>query len=167
MGRTAVTGTVLAVLAVLVAVAGCAGTDDPPVPVIEDARDPAAVAVCDLLGDGDRAALGLGVGAADTAAEGPRCRWTGAGTALEVTVFAADDALGVLATNSEPTTTRVRLAGFPALETFTAGGEFCQYDVAVAADRVVLAALEGGEPDACTALQALLPGVLAGLPPRS
>ncbi len=163
MARTAVTGLALAAL---VAAAGCAGPDDAPVPVIEDARDPAAVAVCELLSADGRAALGLDTGVAGAGPEGPRCRWTGRGTALEVTVFAAEDALGVLAANSEPTTTRVRLAGFPALETFTAGGDFCQYDVAVADDRVVLAALEGGDPDACTALQALLPGVLVGLPPR-
>lgn len=163
MGRTAVTGSVLAVL---VAVGACAGPDDPPVPEIEDARDPASVAVCDLLGPDEQTRLELDAGTAGVAPEGPRCRWAGRAAALEVTVFAAEDALGVLASNSEPTTTRVRLAGFPALETFTEGGRFCQYDVAVAADRVVLAALEGGEPDACTALQGLLPGVLGGLPAR-
>lgn len=163
MRRTAVIGSALAAL---LAAGACGGSDEPPVPPIGDARDPAAVAVCELLAAGERAALGLDAGAAGAAPEGPRCRWTGRGAALEVTVFAAEDALGVLTANSEPTTSRVRLAGFPALETFTEGGRFCQYDVAVAADRVLLAALEGGEPDACTALQGLLPGVLAGLPPR-
>lgn len=164
MGRTAVTGALLGLL--VLGTAGCAGSATPPVPPITDARDPGTVAACDLLPDGGRAALGLGAGTPGTAPEGPRCRWEGPAAVLEITVFAAEDALAVLAANSEPTTSRVRLAGFPALETFTGGGAFCQYDVAVADDRVLLAALDGGEPDACTALQGVLSGVLAALPPR-
>ena len=70
----------------------------------------------------------------------------------------------MLAANSEPTTARVRLAGYPALETFTGAGEFCQYDVGVAADQVVMASLQGGTPDSCTALQTVLPAMLATLP---
>ena len=43
-------------------------------------------------------------------------------------------------------------------------GEFCQYDVGVAGDQVVMASLQGGRPDSCTALQAVLPAMLATLP---
>jgi hypothetical protein len=83
---------------------------------------------------------------------------------LDITVATGGGGLAVLAERSEPTTARVRLAGYPALETFTPGGAFCQYDVAVADEQVVMAALEGGTPDSCTALQGLVPEVLADLP---
>ena len=53
---------------------------------------------------------------------------------------------------------------YAALETFTGAGEFCQYDVGVASDQVVMASLQGGRPDSCTALQAVLPDVVAALP---
>ena len=58
----------------------------------------------------------------------------------------------------------MRVAGYPALETFTEGGRFCQYDVGVAPDQVVLASMSGGSPDSCTALQGVLPALLAALP---
>ena len=64
----------------------------------------------------------------------------------------------------ESTTTRVRLAGYPALETFTARGEFCRYDVGVASDQAIVATMRGGEPDSCSALQDLLTVVIDRLP---
>jgi hypothetical protein len=62
----------------------------------------------------------------------------------------------------------VRIEGFPALEDVHRGGRFCQYDVGVAPDQVVLVSMRGGSPDSCTALQGVLLGLLANLPgPRT
>jgi hypothetical protein len=141
-----------------------------PVPPIENARDARAADPCALLSGAQLAALGItGPGAATEAAEGRRCAWASPdhGPDLGITLFVDGGGLATLAANSEPTTSRVRLAGYPALETFTDGGEFCQYDVGVAADQVVMASLERGTPDSCTALQGVLPGVVAGLPALS
>lgn len=158
--RNAVLAAVLAVAA-----AGCAAPDPAPVHTVEDARDVRGVDPCALLTGEQASALGLGPGVAAPAVEGPRCEWSGAGAlSLGITLFVGGGGLAVLAANSEPTTTRVRLAGYPALETFTAGGEFCQYDVGIAADQVVMASLESGTPDSCSALQGLLPSFLANLP---
>lgn len=84
---------------------------------------------------------------------------------LTLTLYTGGGGLATLAQNSQPTTARVRLAGYPALETFTERGEFCQYDVAVAADQVVMVSLEDVAPDSCTALQSVVPAVLSNLPP--
>jgi hypothetical protein len=154
-----------ALLAGLALVSGCATSTVPPVPAVDDARAVSGAEPCALLTREQASALGLGPGASMAAPEGPRCEWRGAsGLTLGVTLYADGDGLATLAENSEPTTTRVRLDGYPALETFTAGGEFCQYDVGVAADQVVMASLEAGTPDSCTALQNLLPSVFANLP---
>ncbi len=139
-----------------------------PAPPVGNARDARATDPCALPTAAQLAALGITVpGAAATAAEGRRCEWRAvpeSGPGLQITLFVGDGGLATLAANSEPTTARVRLAGYPALETFTGAGEFCQYDVGVATDQVVMAALEGGTPDSCTALQAVLPGVVENLP---
>lgn len=139
-----------------------------PVPLIGHARDARAADPCALPTGAQLATLGVDApGAPATAAEGRRCEWRGAtesGSELAITLFVGDGGLATLAANSEPTTARVRLAGYPALETFTGAGEFCQYDVGVAADQVVMASLEGGAPDSCTALQGVLPGVVESLP---
>ena len=140
----------------------------PPVPVIDDARDARAVDPCALLGAEQLAAVGLGgVGTPAVGAEGPRCRWRSGGGDLEVTVWTGGGGLATLARNSEPTTTRVRLAGYPALETFTGRGEFCQYDVGVADGQVVMAALDAPAPDSCVTLQAVLSALIANLPPAA
>jgi hypothetical protein len=139
-----------------------------PVPPIGHARDARAADPCVLPTGAQLAALGITAqGAAATAAEGRRCEWrTGpeSGPELGITLFVDGGGLATLAANSEPTTSRVRLAGYPALETFTGTGEFCQYDVGIATDQVVMASLDGGTPDSCTALQAVLPAVVEGLP---
>ena len=62
-------------------------------------------------------------------------------------------------------TRRVRVAGYPALETFTGRGEFCQYDVGVSDGQVVMASLEAPAPDSCVTLQRVVPLVAANLPP--
>ncbi|MGH8881626.1 MAG: hypothetical protein ACRD0P_30470, partial [Stackebrandtia sp.] len=69
-----------------------------------------------------------------------------------------------LVKDRDPEVARVRLSGYPALETFTADGGFCRYDVGVAEKAAVVATMDGGEPDACTALQELLTAVLMRLP---
>ena len=151
------------------AVAGCGQevATPTPVPPIGNARDARAADPCALPTGAQLATLGItAAGAAVTAAEGRRCEWHADrdGPDLGITLFVDGGGLATLAANSEPTTSRVRLAGYPALETFTGAGEFCQYDVGVAADQVVMASLEGGAPDSCTALQAVLPGVVENLP---
>lgn len=154
------------VAAGLAVLAGCAASAVPDLPPIEAPRDLGGVDPCALLDDAALATAGVAApGTAGAGAEGPRCEWSGdEGRLLVVTLFTGDGGLGTLAGNSEPTTTRVRLAGYPALETFTGSGEFCQYDIGVAEDHALLVALDGGEPDSCTALQALLPPVLSRLP---
>jgi len=157
----------VALFAVLVA--GCAETAEhtPPVPVIESPRDARGADPCRLLSDAQLGRLGLaGPGVVSTAPEGPRCQWRGkTGAVLELTLFTGVGGLALLADNSEPTTRRVRVSGYPALETFTGRGEFCQYDVGVAEDQVVMLALDATAPDSCTPLQRIVPVVAANMPP--
>jgi hypothetical protein len=159
------------VVAVLLTVpaTGCGADDEgrSGVPPVENARDARAADPCTLPTGEQLATLGITVpGAAATAPEGRRCVWHGA-SELGITLYTDGGGLATLAENSEPTTARVRLAGYPALETFTGTGEFCQYDVGVAPNQVLMASLEGGTPDSCTALQAVLPGVVGNLPALS
>jgi hypothetical protein len=158
----------IAAAAACLLVVGCAGPEPPALPPVGNARDARAADPCALPTAAQLATLGIATPAVATPApEGPRCEWRSAvdqGAELGITLYTAGGGLSVLAANSEPTTARVRLAGYPALETFTGAGEFCQYDVGVAADQVVMASLQGGTPDSCTALQAVLPAMLANLP---
>jgi Protein of unknown function (DUF3558) len=163
-------------LAVVLA-AGCGKAAPPPaaqaeqsaqsaseVPAVRDARDARSADPCALPTGAQLTALGItGAGTHVTAPEGPRCEWHGR-PGLGITLYTNGGGIATLARNSEPTTSRVRLAGYPALETFTGTGEFCQYDVGVAATQVLSASLDGGSPDSCTALQTVLPGVVANLP---
>jgi Protein of unknown function (DUF3558) len=175
-GRSAAGSTVV-LLAAAVLAAGCAHTATPQAartalpaqpsdaaPAVRDARDARAADPCTLPTGDQLTALGIsGAGTPTTAPEGPRCEWHGR-PELGITLYTNGGGIATLARNSEPTTSRVRLAGYPALETFTGTGEFCQYDVGVAATQVLSASLDGGSPDSCTALQAVLPGVVANLP---
>jgi hypothetical protein len=160
----------IAAVVLVTTVAACGRGDAAPrtVPPIGNARDARSADLCALPTGGQLATLGIRTpGAATTAAEGRRCEWRTTpetGPELGITVFVGSGGLATLAANSEPTTSRVRLAGYPALETFTGTGEFCQYDVAVAPDQVLMASLVGGSPDSCTALQAVLPDVVRNLP---
>jgi hypothetical protein len=174
MGRACRVAAVLAVA--LTAVAGCGEPDGPapaapPPPAaasVQNARDVRAVDPCALPTAEQLRDLGVDVaGAAVSAPEGRRCEWRGTGgrpAELGITLYTDGGGLEVLAENSEAATARVRLAGYPALETFTGTGEFCQYDVGVAPNQVVMASLQGGTPDSCTALQAVLPDLLGTLP---
>jgi hypothetical protein len=138
------------------------------VPVITDARDASRADPCRLLTAAQLAGAGLGgAGAVLPADEGPRCRWSSTGGDLDLTLYTGGGGLATLAENSEPTTTRVRLDGYPALETFTGRGEFCQYDVGVSERQVVSAALDAPAPDSCAVLQQVLPDVLGNLPAGS
>jgi Protein of unknown function (DUF3558) len=158
-------------LAAAVLSVGCARAAPPPaaqpadgVPAVRAARDARSADPCALPTAAQLTALGItGAGTPVTAPEGPRCEWHGR-PELGITLYTDGGGIATLARNSDPTTSRVRLAGYPALETFTGTGEFCQYDVGVAATQVVSASLDGGTPDSCTALQAVLPGVVANLP---
>jgi Protein of unknown function (DUF3558) len=172
-GRTTV-GQATVLLAAAVLVAGCAhaavpqGAQPDPssevVPAVRDARDARAADPCTVPTEAQLEALGVdSPGTPVTAPEGPRCEWHGR-PELGITLYTSGGGIATLARNSEPTTSRVRLAGYPALETFTGTGEFCQYDVGVAATQVLSASLDGGSPDSCTALQAVLPDVVANLP---
>ncbi len=145
-----------------------AGPTVPPVPPIDDARDTRGQDPCALLDAEQLARFDLRPpGAATRVAEGPRCEWGGGAgaTSLAVTLYHDGGGLQTLARNSEPSTARVRIEGYPALETFTGRGEFCQYDVGVAPNQVVMASMDNGVPDSCTALQSVLPVILADLPP--
>ncbi len=148
----------------LVLLAACSAAPAvPAVPPVADARELRGVDPCTLAGPDALAAAGVAPPGVPTAGpDGAGCTWRGAGAHLSITPFAGE--LGALARGSDATTTRVRLAGRPALETFTGAGEFCQYDVAVADDQTLLLALDGGRPDSCTALQALAPELLDALP---
>lgn len=161
----ALAGTVAALTA-----CGAPGAGPPPSsaavaePEVRDARDARAVDPCTMPTAPQLERLGVaGPAVPEASPEGRRCTWRG-GHELTITLFTGGDGLATLARNSEPTTARVRLAGRPALETFTGTGRFCQYDVGVAPGQVVMAALQGGTPDSCTALQAVLPDVLDALP---
>jgi hypothetical protein len=133
-------------------------------PAVSDARDARAADPCTLPTAAQLTTLGIAAPGTPVAApEGPGCAWRGR-SELGITLYTNGGGIATLARNSEPTTSRVRLAGYPALETFTGTGEFCQYDVAVSATQVLSASLQGGSPDSCTALQAVLPGVVANLP---
>ena len=149
----------------------CGGSGDappvPPVPAVPAVKDARGQDPCGLLTAERATQFGLPArGTATSVEEGPRCEWSGTGpTSLTITLYTTGRGLATLAANSEPTTTRVRIEGYPALETFTGRGEFCQYDVAMALNQVVMASMENGAPESCTALQSVLPAVLSGLPP--
>ena len=152
----------------------CGGSGDAPpvppvpaVPAVPAAKDARGQDPCGLLTAERATQFGLPArGTATSVEEGPRCEWSGTGpTSLTITLYTTGGGLATLAANSEPTTTRVRIEGYPALETFTGRGEFCQYDVAMALNQVVMASMENGAPESCTALQSVLPAVLSGLPP--
>jgi hypothetical protein len=160
----------LAVTVLLPVTAGCAAEEPAPVvePPVRNERDARGVDPCALPTSQQLKTLGISpAGAAVTAPEGRRCEWREAGQRpleLGITLYTDGGGLATLAANSEPSTARVRVAGYPALETFTGAGEFCQYDVGVAPNQVLMASLEGGTPDSCTALQSVLPEVVGSLP---
>jgi hypothetical protein len=152
-------------LSVLLISCGRPAPATPAVPAVGNARDARGADPCALLSAAQLAAHGLDAAGTPAAAEeGPRCGWRGRAGELDVTLYTGGGGLATLAANSEPTTSRVRLAGYPALETFTGRGEFCQYDVGVAERQVVSAALDAPAPGSCDLLQRLVPELVDNLP---
>lgn len=158
----------LVVAGFLLAAAGC-GTDEPPpeptVPTVESPKGLVGIDPCALLDGPARTALGLDTGVPGQDELGANCSWSGKDAAsAQLTAFTSGKGLSDLTKDRDSTTSRVRLLGYPALETFTARGEFCRYDVGVAATQAIVATMRDGEPDSCSALQKLLTVVIKRLP---
>ena len=158
----------MATAATLLVTAGCAGEAPPPeqtVPPVESPKGLVGIDPCALLDNAARTDLGLDAGVPGTDELGANCKWTGVhAESAQLTAFTSGKGLTELAEDRDSTTSRVRLMGYPALETFTARGEFCRYDVGVAADQAIVATMRSGEPDSCSALQELLTVVISALP---
>ncbi|TDV47790.1 DUF3558 domain-containing protein [Actinophytocola oryzae] len=153
--------------AVLVA-AGCGSGEQPPeptVPAVETPKGLVGIDPCVLLDDTARGTLGLAAGVPGTDELGANCSWRGENAvSAQLTAFTSGKGLSDLTRDRDSSTSRVRLLGYPALETFTSRGEFCRYDVGVAQDQAIVATMRAGEPDSCSALQELLTVVIERLP---
>jgi Protein of unknown function (DUF3558) len=159
----------LLVTAVTVFVAAGCGAEEPspqpPVPAVETPKGLVGVDPCELLDTAARTTLGLEAGVPGQDELGANCSWESQSTAsAQLTAFTSGKGLSDLTKDRDSTTSRVRLLGYPALETFTAKGKFCRYDVGVAATQAIVATMHDGEPDSCTALQKLLTVVIQRLP---
>jgi hypothetical protein len=158
----------LVVAATLLVAAGCGSEPPaatPPVPAVESPKGLVGIDPCALLDADALSQLRLDTGVPGQDELGANCSWAGANTgSAQVTAFTSGKGLSDLTKNRDSTTSRVRLLGYPALETFTARGEFCRYDVGVAQDQAIVATMHDGEPDSCTALQDLLTVVITRLP---
>jgi hypothetical protein len=153
----------------VLAAAGCGSgespVETPTVPAVESPKGLVGIDPCTLLDDTSLATFGLETGVPGQDELGANCRWTGQNSQeAQLTAFTSGRGLTDLTKGRDSTTSRVRLLGYPALETFTARGEFCRYDVGVAADQAIVATMNDGEPDSCTALQELLTVVIKQLP---
>ena len=154
-------------LSCLVVLAGCSSDEPeaPPVPPIESPKGLVGLDPCTLVDGDERQTFGLGPGVPGTDELGANCRWNGRKPMkVQLTSYTSGDGLSDLTDKVDPAASRVRLEGYPALETFTTGGAFCRYDVGVAREQAIVATMDGGQPDSCTALQKLLTAVLARLP---
>jgi uncharacterized protein DUF3558 len=159
---------VLTAVACVATLAGCSSDDEaapPNVPPIESPKGLVGLDPCGLVDGGLRTTLGLGPGVPGADELGANCRWKGASAlSVQLTSYTSGDGLRDLTKKVDHASNRVRLSGYPALETFTTGGDFCRYDVGVAAEQAIVATMNGGRPDSCTALQKLLTTVLSRLP---
>jgi len=158
----------LVTAAAVLSVAGCGAGEpapEPTVPPVESPKGLVGIDPCAFLDDTARTTLGLDTGVPGQDELGANCRWTGSNaSSAQVTAFTSGKGLSDLTRNRDSTTSQVRLLGYPALETFTARGKFCRYDVGVAADQALVATMHDGEPDSCAALQELLTVVITRLP---
>jgi uncharacterized protein DUF3558 len=159
----------LVVAAVVLVAAGCGAGDTPvetpPVPPVESPKGLVGIDPCALLDDTALDTLELDAGVPGQDELGANCSWTGLNsTTAQLTAFTSGKGLSDLTKGRDSTTSRVRLLGYPALETFTARGEFCRYDVGVAQNQAIVATMRAGQPDSCTALQELLTVVITRLP---
>jgi hypothetical protein len=158
----------LAIAAAVLAVAAC-GADEPPpappVPPVESPKGLVGIDPCALLDGAALTSFGLDAGVPGQDELGANCRWTGPNSQeAQLTAFTSGKGLSDLTKGRDSTSSRVRVLGYPALETFTARGEFCRYDVAVAQNQAIVATMRAGEPDSCTALQKLLTVAIKQLP---
>ncbi|MGB3441183.1 MAG: DUF3558 family protein [Actinophytocola sp.] len=157
-----------ATVATLLVTASCATEAPPPTPTVPPVESPkglVGIDPCALLDPAARTDLGFDSGVPGQDELGANCSWTGAhAESAQITAFTSGDGLQELTRDRDSTAGRVRLLGYPALETFTARGEFCRYDVGVAADQAIVATMRAGKPDSCTALQALLTVAISQLP---
>lgn len=138
--------------------------ESPPVPSIEPPKAAVGIDPCALLSGADAAELGLRDERPGQDELGANCQWRGRNaSAVRLTAYTSGAGLSDLTKGRDPATSRVRLLRYPALETFTEGGEFCRYDVGVAQRQAIVATMSRGEPDSCTALQRLLTVVVQRL----
>ncbi|HEY7593044.1 MAG TPA: DUF3558 family protein [Actinophytocola sp.] len=154
-------------IASLALLAGCSSDEPeaPKVPPIESPKGLVGLDPCTLVDGSARSTLGLGPGVPGTDELGANCRWSGQSPrTVQLTSYTSGDGLSDLTKKVDPAASRVRLSGYPALETFTTGGRFCRYDIGVAEREAIVATMDGGEPDSCTALQELLSAVLSRRP---
>jgi hypothetical protein len=158
----------LVTAAAVLVVTGCGADDLPPeptVPPVESPKGLVGIDPCALLDEASLDTLGFDAGTPGQDELGANCSWPGQNSAsAQLTAFTSGKGLSDLTKGRDSTTSRVRLLGYPALETFTARGEFCRYDVGVAQDQAIVATMRAGEPDSCTALQELLTAVIKQLP---
>jgi hypothetical protein len=153
--------------AALLVGAGCSAEDPqpPPVPQITAPKRLIGTDPCVLLDEPTRTRLGLGQGVPGQDMLGASCRWGGQDSlSVQLTAYTSGTGLSDLAKAGDASASRVRLSGYPALETFTTGGRFCRYDVGLAEVEALVATMDGGAPDSCTALQELLTAVISRLP---
>lgn len=149
---------------------GCsAGEQRPPVvpavPSVEAPKGLVGLDPCTLVDGAAMTELDLGTGVPGTDDLGANCRWEGGKrVSVRLTAYTSGAGLTDLTERMDPAARRVRLSGYPAVETFTTGGDFCRYDVGVAEQAAIVATMDGGEPDSCTVLQKLLGAVLSRLP---
>jgi hypothetical protein len=159
----------LLVVAAVLVTTGCGAGDTPvetpSVPPVESPKGLVGIDPCALLDGAALDTLDLETGVPGQDELGANCSWTGpSAVTAQLTAFTSGKGLSDLTKGRDSTTSRVRLLGYPALETFTARGEFCRYDVGVAADQAIVATMHAGQPDSCTALQELLTVVITRLP---
>lgn len=144
-------------------------SSNPPVPTaVPSIQQPKALPVtrpCSVLTQRQLKKLDLPSGGRErSSSNGPECEWvTRRGHWLTVTMF-ADGGLLPLLHRSGPSTTRVRIGGYPALETFTNRGAYCRYEVGYASGRAFIVAMRGGRPNSCTALHPAMTDILGNAP---
>lgn len=166
----------LAVACGLVALfaAGCAAGGQPAptaaaiptaVPSITQPKSVPATRPCSALTPRQLTALKLPAsGQSRQSTSGPECEWLNSREHwLTLTMYTGGSLLTLLH-HASPTTTRVRIEGYPALETFTDKGSYCMYAVGYRQGKAFEVAMQGGTPDSCTALHTAIADILADAP---
>jgi hypothetical protein len=135
------------------------------VPSITQPKSLPATRPCSALTGHQLAALALPApGQSRKSSSGPECEWVNTREHwLTLTMFTGGSLLTLLQ-RSDPTTTRVRVEGYPALETFTGKGSYCRYAVGYRQGKAFVVAMQGGRPDSCTMLHAAIADILRNAP---